>query len=48
MSSIPKIPDDERTPLVTALLEIIQILLKQHQALKGDSHTEGPEAQTQA
>ena len=39
MSSIPKIPevpDDERTPLVTALLEIIQILLEQNQALKDE------------
>ncbi len=39
MSTIPKIPevpDDERTLLVTALLEIIQILLEQNQALKDE------------
>lgn len=39
MSSIlkvPEVPDDERTPLVTALLEIIQILLEQNQELKDE------------
>jgi len=33
---IPKIPDEERTPLVVALLEIIQLLLEQNQELRDE------------
>jgi hypothetical protein len=39
MSSIPKIPqipEDQRTPLVTSLLEIIQLLVESNQALKDE------------
>ena len=33
---IPHIPEEERTPLVLALLEIIQVLLEQNQELKDE------------
>ena len=33
---IPHIPEEERTPLVTALLEIIQVLLEQSQELRDE------------
>jgi hypothetical protein len=36
MPKIPKIPDEERTPLVVALLEIIQLQQEQIQALKDE------------
>jgi hypothetical protein len=33
---IPYIPEEQRTPLVVALLEIIQVLLEQNQELKDE------------
>ena len=33
---IPRIPEEERTPLVVALLEIIQVLLEQNQELRDE------------
>ena len=33
---LPHIPEEERTPVVVALLEIIQILLEQNQELRDE------------
>ena len=33
---IPHIPDEERTPVVVALLEIVQVLLKENQELRDE------------